>query len=116
MRTPNGSRRALALSAALPLALLAPAIHAQDTDAAAGANSAQQQSQEPAPTGSPIEYPQPRKGLAERTLEDAAAYYTAPLRWNGRDWEYFGGALAAIAVAHHYDTQARTHFERGSAS
>jgi membrane-associated phospholipid phosphatase len=50
----------------------------------------------------------------ERTLKDAGAYYTAPLRWNGRNWEYFGGALAAIAIAHHYDSQVRTHFDRGS--
>ena len=95
--------------------LLAPASHAQETRAPAGADPAQQ-SAEPAEPGSPIEYPPPHKGLAERTLEDAAAYYTAPLHWNGRDWEYFGGALAAIAVTHHYDTQARTHFDQGSSS
>ncbi|MGH8317028.1 MAG: hypothetical protein ACREUL_03490 [Steroidobacteraceae bacterium] len=65
--------------------------------------------------GSPIEYP-PRTSLAAQTLGDAAAYFTAPLHWNGRDWEYFGGALAAIAVAHHYDSQARTHFDSGSKS
>jgi membrane-associated phospholipid phosphatase len=38
------------------------------------------------------------------------AYFTAPLHWNGEDWALFGGALAAIGVAHHYDTQVRTHF------
>src|SRR6185437_10159435 len=114
MRNPDGLGWTRILGATLSLALIAPAIHAQEAAAPAGAASAQQQSAEPAEPGSPIEYPPPRKGLAERTLEDAAAYYTAPLHWNGRDWEYFGGALAAIAVAHHYDTQARTHFDQGS--
>ncbi|HEV2460723.1 MAG TPA: phosphatase PAP2 family protein [Ktedonobacterales bacterium] len=46
-------------------------------------------------------------------LGDAKAYFTAPIHWNTRDWEFFGGALATIAVAHHYDTQARTHFDQG---
>lgn len=115
MRTANGFRWARLLGATLPFVLVAPAIHAQEAHAPAGADSAQQ-SAGPAEPGSPIEYPPPGKGLAQRTLEDAEAYYTAPLHWNGRDWEYFGGALAAIAVAHHYDTQARTHYDQGSSS
>jgi membrane-associated phospholipid phosphatase len=41
---------------------------------------------------------------------DIKDYYTAPLRWNGRDWAFFGGAIAAIAGAHHYDSDVRTHF------
>jgi membrane-associated phospholipid phosphatase len=116
MRTPIGFRGALVLGATLPLVLVAPAICAQETSAPAGSDPAPHQSVQPAEPGSPIEYPPPRKGLAERTLEDAEAYYTAPLHWNGREWAYFGGALAAIAVTHHYDTQARTHFERDSGS
>jgi PAP2 superfamily len=32
------------------------------------------------------------------------------LRWDSRDWAWFGGALLAIGAAHHYDTQVRTHF------
>jgi len=100
MRTPSGFRWARIIAAALPFVLIAPCIRAQET----------------AEPGSPIEYPQPRKDLAARTLEDAEAYYTAPLHWNGRDWEYFGGALAAIAAAHHYDTQARTHYDQGASS
>jgi membrane-associated phospholipid phosphatase len=73
----------------------------------------------PAPLPSPaaIRYRTKRsklKALFYRTLGDAKAYYTAPLHWNKRDWEYFGGAVAAIAVAHHYDTQVRNHFDRGS--
>ena len=73
----------------------------------------------PAPLPSPaaIRYSAKRsklKALFYRTLGDAKAYYTAPLHWNKRDWEYFGGAVAAIAVAHHYDTQVRNHFDQGS--
>jgi membrane-associated phospholipid phosphatase len=47
-------------------------------------------------------------------LLDIEAYYTAPLHWDARDWAYFGGAVAAVAAAHHYDTQVRTHFTKGS--
>lgn len=43
-------------------------------------------------------------------LLDIKDYYTAPLRWNAKDWAYFGGAIAAVAAAHHYDSQVRTHF------
>ncbi len=90
---------------ALVLAWAIPAAHAQD------AGPQQATVAPPQQQGTPQQ-----QGLVERTLQDAAAYYTAPLRWNGQDWEYFGGALAAIAVAHHYDTQARTHFVSGSQS
>ncbi len=120
MRTRIGCRHARILGVTLPLLLfVAPAVHPQDADAQdasppATTDSAQQPSTEPSGPGSPIEYPPPRKSLAARTLEDAAAYYTAPLHWTGRDWEYFGGALAVIAAAHHYDTQARNHFDSGS--
>lgn len=41
---------------------------------------------------------------------DIKAYFTAPLRWDGGQWAWFGGALVAIGAAHHYDTQVRTHF------
>ncbi|MGH8290923.1 MAG: phosphatase PAP2 family protein [Steroidobacteraceae bacterium] len=103
-----------ALALALALALVAPTVRAQEASPP-GPHSRQQQSAESGEPGS-IEYAPPRKGLAARTLEDAKSYFTAPLRWNGRDWEYFGGALAAIAIAHHYDTQVRTHFDAGSSS
>jgi undecaprenyl-diphosphatase len=52
----------------------------------------------------------PRKGL----LVDIEDYYTAPLRWDLKDWGLFGGSLAAIAVAHHYDSDVRNHFTKGS--
>lgn len=116
MRTRIGCRYVLILGATLPLVLVAPAVHAQEANPPAASDPTQQQSEGPTEPGSPIQYPAARKSFAERTLEDAEAYYTAPLRWNGREWAYFGGALAAIAVTHHYDTQARTHFLRGSSS
>jgi hypothetical protein len=118
MRTTIRCWRALILGATLtlPFAFVASALHAQEASPSAGSEVSQQQTAEPEEPGAPVNYGPPRKSFAERTLEDAEAYYTAPLHWNGRDWEYFGGALAAIAVAHHYDTQARTHFDQGSKS
>src|SRR5512146_2774758 len=116
MRTQIGSLRAPVLGATLLLVLVAPA-QAQAAGPPAASDSAPpQQSAPSAAPQSAIEYPPPRKDLAARTLEDAEAYYTAPLHWNGRDWAYFGGTLAAIAIAHHYDSQVRTHFDRGSSS
>jgi membrane-associated phospholipid phosphatase len=41
---------------------------------------------------------------------DIKAYFTAPLYWDQNDWIWFGGALAAIGAAHHYDTDVRKHF------
>ena len=43
-------------------------------------------------------------------LLDIEAYHTSPLHWDMKDWEYFGGAIGLLAVAHHYDGQVRTHF------
>ncbi len=43
-------------------------------------------------------------------LLDIKDYYTAPLRWDVRDWAYFAGAVGLTAAAHHYDSQVRTHF------
>ena len=112
MRLRIGFPCALVLAASLSFLSIAPA-QAQDASAPASSDSAQQQqSAGPTQPGSPVAYP-PAKSLAARTLEDAEAYYTAPLHWNGRNWEYFGGALAVIAAAHHYDTQARNHYDRG---
>ena len=113
MKTRTGSCRALLLGAALnlPFALAAPAIHAQEASSSSD-DTTQQQSQGPTEPGSQIHYPPPRKSLAARTLEDAKSYYTAPLHWDAHDWEFFGGAVAAIAVSHHYDTQVRTHFDQ----
>jgi membrane-associated phospholipid phosphatase len=43
-------------------------------------------------------------------LLDIKDYYTAPLRWDVKDWAFFAGAVGLVAGAHHYDTQVRTHF------
>jgi membrane-associated phospholipid phosphatase len=47
-------------------------------------------------------------------LEDTKLYFTAPLRWDEEDWIAFGGALAAIGIAHQYDEKVREHFATGS--
>jgi membrane-associated phospholipid phosphatase len=52
---------------------------------------------------------QPREAL-----EDAKLYFTAPLRWDQRDWLEFGGTLAAIAVTYHFDDQIQSHFAGSS--
>jgi membrane-associated phospholipid phosphatase len=51
-----------------------------------------------------------------RSLGAIKAYVTAPLRWNTSEWLYFGGVVAAIGVAHHFDSQVRSHFTHNSAS
>jgi PAP2 superfamily len=43
-------------------------------------------------------------------IEDTKLYFTAPLRWDERDWLQFGGSLAAIAIAHEQDAAVRDHF------
>jgi membrane-associated phospholipid phosphatase len=43
-------------------------------------------------------------------LSDIGAYFTAPMRWDGHDWAWFGGAVLAIGLAHRYDSQVRSHF------
>lgn len=45
-----------------------------------------------------------------QVLGDIGAYFTAPLRWDTRDWTWFGGAVLAVGLAHRYDSQVRTHF------
>ena len=42
--------------------------------------------------------------------DDLKCYVTAPIRWDGHDWLYLGGVVAAVGVAHHYDEDVRTHF------
>jgi membrane-associated phospholipid phosphatase len=50
---------------------------------------------------------------ARDVFEDAKLYFTAPIRWDAKDWSYFGGALAAIGAAHAYDGEVRQHFAVG---
>ncbi len=117
MQTTTGPFCAMVLGAGvLSFALVAPPVHAEEANPAASSDSTQQQSVQPGEPGSPIQYSQPGQSLAKRTLGDAKAYFTAPLHWDTHNWEYFGGALVAIAAAHHYDTQARTHYDAGSKS
>jgi membrane-associated phospholipid phosphatase len=59
-------------------------------------------------TSVPAAEPAPAAGFAH----DAGQYFTAPLRWNGSDWAWFAGALAAIGASHHYDTDVRNHFTK----
>ncbi|HEY3851680.1 MAG TPA: hypothetical protein VGL87_11945, partial [Steroidobacteraceae bacterium] len=47
------------------------------------------------------------------TLEDVKLYFTAPIRWNESDWLAFAGSLAAIGVAHEFDSRVREHFATG---
>jgi len=47
-------------------------------------------------------------------LEDGKLYFTAPLHWDAHDWLDFGGTLALIGAAHHYDDSVRNHFTSGS--
>jgi membrane-associated phospholipid phosphatase len=47
---------------------------------------------------------------ARAALEDTKLYFTAPLRWDARDWTYFGATIAAVAAAHEYDDNVRAHF------
>ena len=46
----------------------------------------------------------------EGFTDDLKCHFTGPIRWDGRDWLYFGGVVAAVGLAHHYDGDVRTHF------
>ena len=52
--------------------------------------------------------------LLDTTLEDTKLYFTSPLRWDEKDWLYFGGALVAVGAAHSFDERVRDHFATGS--
>lgn len=51
---------------------------------------------------------------ARGVIEDTKLYFTAPLRWDERDWLQFGVSLAAIGIAHEYDDTVRDHFVSGA--
>ena len=67
-----------------------------------------------APYAAPVESPpapaNEQPAASTGLGSDIKAYFTAPLRWDQSDWAWFGGALAATALAHHYDTDVRKHF------
>lgn len=48
--------------------------------------------------------------------EDTKLYFTAPLRWDGRDWLEFGGTLVALGIVHQFDDDIRNHFAGDSAA
>jgi membrane-associated phospholipid phosphatase len=68
----------------------------------------------PAPTPAADTTASSARAAAARLAGDTEAYFTAPLRWNAEDWAWFGGALLAIGVSHHYDSQVRAHFASGT--
>ncbi|MGC8518103.1 MAG: phosphatase PAP2 family protein [Steroidobacteraceae bacterium] len=117
MRIKYRLRQVRPLAAALLLgALPALALAAPSPGAAPGTPPA---ATGPAPLPSPsaIHYAKKPSGLKHlffRSLGDMKAYYTDPLHWKRRNWEYFGGVVAAFALAHHYDTQVRQHFVGGT--
>src|SRR5690242_14371598 len=51
--------------------------------------------------------------VTQTLAEDAKLYFTAPIRWDGRDWLHAGETLAVIGLAHQYDDDVRTHFVAG---
>ncbi len=114
MRIKYRLRHARLLGITLLLGSLPPLVHAAQT---APPPQAARAVPAPLPSPSAIHYAkkQPElKALFFRSLGDMKAYYTDPLHWKRRNWEYFGGAVAAVVIAHHYDTQMRSHFDSGS--
>ena len=67
----------------------------------------------PEPSATASEPAAAESSSLDRFGHDFAQYFTSPLRWNGGDWAWFGGALVAIGASHHYDSQVRTHFTKG---
>jgi membrane-associated phospholipid phosphatase len=45
-----------------------------------------------------------------RSFDAVKAYASGPLHWTSTDWLYFGGAIAAVGVAHQFDSNVRRHF------
>jgi membrane-associated phospholipid phosphatase len=66
----------------------------------------------PEPEGPPTQAPGEEEGQrSDRgVLADIRAYFTAPLRWDLRDWAWFGGAVVLVGGARHFDSQVRSHF------
>lgn len=56
--------------------------------------------------------PAPESAAAQPTRlpDDLRAFASEPLRWRGREWLRFGGIVAAVGVAYHYDDKVRAHF------
>jgi len=60
--------------------------------------------------GPTTNYPSDSPANQHPLLLDIKDYYTAPLRWDVKDWAFFAGTVGLVAGARHYDTQVRTHF------
>jgi membrane-associated phospholipid phosphatase len=56
----------------------------------------------------------PTSPTLHTVVADVGAYVTSPLHWDSTDWGLFGGSIAAITLAHHYDSSVRNHFTRDS--
>lgn len=97
----------LGLTGLLIASAVASAIaSAQTSDDGVGPTPSANADDNPAGTTDPGQAETQHSGL----LLDIKDYYTAPLRWDVKDWAYFGGVIAAVAAAHHYDSDVRTHF------
>ncbi|MBV8146714.1 MAG: phosphatase PAP2 family protein [Gammaproteobacteria bacterium] len=81
---------------------------AQTTPPPGGDSTLTTVSESSTPAPAPAADAQPAGGFAH----DAGLYFTAPLHWNGGDWAWFAGSLAAIGASHHYDTDVRDHFTK----
>lgn len=49
-------------------------------------------------------------GEIHSLLQDTGSYLTAPLHWDEGNWAQFAVSVAAIAAAHQYDDNVRSHF------
>ncbi|HKT73396.1 MAG TPA: phosphatase PAP2 family protein [Steroidobacteraceae bacterium] len=49
-------------------------------------------------------------------VSELKRFVTAPARWDAWDWTYFAGSVAAVGLAHHFDTRVRNHFVAGSST
>jgi PAP2 superfamily len=63
-------------------------------------NQQQDQSQQPGRQACPTPL--------SRSLGAIEAYVSAPARWDLKDWAYFGGTVAAVGVASHFDSTVRS--------
>jgi membrane-associated phospholipid phosphatase len=118
----NKTLRGLAIIAMAGLAHTAWAQAPGEPSAARAAAEPMFSAERPTPMAEPTpaaEQPAPPHDTAshpdlKRVIGDVEDYYTSPLRWDDEQWALFGGALGAIAVAHHYDRNVRAHFVEGT--
>jgi len=50
------------------------------------------------------------RARTEGFTDDVKCYFTAPARWDARDWVYVGSTVAVVGLAYHYDEDVRNHF------